>query len=261
MKTLPLYQVDAFCRQLFKGNPAAVCIQDGPMEDALMQSIAAENNLSETAFLWETDSGFSLRWFTPTTEVKLCGHATLATSLVLREVLNRGDQFRFSTRSGMLEVEYKQHTYWLNMPAYPLSPGTSNPQLEKALGLKPRHVIASGTDWIIELDNEQQVIELKPDLTLIKEIDVRGVIVTAESENADFCSRFFGPAVGVNEDPVTGSAHCALTPYWSQQLGKKELLAVQHSERGGVIQCKLEDERVLLGGEGRLYLQGHINLD
>ncbi|MFC1629207.1 PhzF family phenazine biosynthesis protein [Gemmatimonadota bacterium] len=259
---IPLYQVDAFTSELFSGNPAAVCLLDAWLDDEQLQAIAAENNLSETAFLVPAGDDFELRWFTPATEVALCGHATLASAYVLFEILEWQDKsISFHTRqSGTLHVTKRDGFLELDFPTAPVAPISPPTGLEEALGLHAGEIYSAGEDVMVVLTDEQQVRGLKPDILALSGIECRGVIVTAPGNSVDFVSRFFCPRVGIEEDPVTGSAHCALTPYWSQKLGKTELRAIQASARGGELFCKNRGERVTIAGNAVLYLKGTITV-
>jgi len=255
---IPLYQIDAFASRVFAGNPAAVCPLDTWLDEALLQSIAEENNLSETAFFVPEGEGYGLRWFTPVTEVDLCGHATLATAFVLFEYLRPELQsVTFSSRSGPLTVTRAGDLLALDFPALPLSASRPVDDAAAALGVRPLEV-RSGMDHFVLLENEAQVRALQPDLERVKRLGGRGVIVTARGEEADFVSRFFAPACGIPEDPVTGSAHCALTPYWAERLGRSELRALQLSARGGELFCAAMGERVRIAGRAVRYLEGTI---
>lgn len=259
---IPLYQVDAFTSELFRGNPAAVCILDTWLDEERMQAIAAENNLSETAFLVPGGSGFELRWFTPTTEVALCGHATLASAKVLFDYLDWSEEsISFQTRqSGTLRVTRRSGLFELDFPATPTVPISSPDGLEEALGTHAEEVLSAGEDVLVVLAYEQQVRALQPHLPALSEVECRGIIVTAGGNELDFVSRFFAPRVGIPEDPVTGSAHCALTPYWSKRLDKTELHAIQVSERGGELFCQNLGNRVRIAGNAVLYLKGTITI-
>ncbi len=253
------YIVDAFSDTLFKGNPAGVCLPDKPLSDEQMQSIAFENNLSETAFVTEQDGAYSLRWFTPSVEIDLCGHATLASTYVL-SLLNPGiDRFVFQTKSGLLTVMRSGEDFFLDFPSRLPVPCDKPHTLEDALGVDVIET-HSARDLLVVLKSQSAVLAAKPDFKLIKHMNVHGVIVTAKGDDVDFVSRFFAPSVGVNEDPVTGSAHCTLIPFWSKRLGKKEMTARQLSQRGGSLRCVDEGERVSIGGKAVLYLQGEIML-
>lgn len=246
-------QVDAFTDAPFTGNPAAVCLLEEPRDAAWMQAVAGEMNLSETAFLRRRpDGAFDLRWFTPTVEVDLCGHATLAAAHVLRErgVCAAGGEARFHTRSGVLAARRRDGWIALDFPAVPDRPAAPPPGLIEALGCAPRYLGRSRFDYLAELGSEAEVRGLRPDLHRLRAVDTRGVIVTARAATSgfDFVSRFFAPAAGVDEDPVTGSAHCCLGPYWRPRLGKDELTAWQASARGGVVRVRVGGERVELLG-------------
>lgn len=258
---IPLYQVDAFASRVFGGNPAAVCPLRRWLPDATLQAIAAENNLSETAFVVEEAQGFGLRWFTPAAEVDLCGHATLASGFVyLNHVYPELNSITFETRSGPLTVTRDGDLFQLELPSRPPSALPHSPDLEAALGHRPSTLLAA-RDWLAVFDTEAEIRSLKPDMAALAKLPTFGVIVTAPGEWVDFVSRFFAPANGVPEDPVTGSAHSTLTPYWAQRLGKRRLFAKQISRRGGDLHCECIDGRVRLLGEARLYLTGTISLD
>jgi len=266
---LPQYQVDAFASRVFQGNPAAVCPLDGWLDDAVMQAIAAENNLAETAFFIKGDDGYAIRWFTATTEVALCGHATLASAFVLFNCLGvSGDSVTFDSLSGPLVVTKKGDLLEMNFPSE--VPQTVNtPQiLEQALGDRVERCLFN-QDYIAVLDSEEAVAKLSPDFDALAKLEGRGVIVTApvvnkktgnaeERDDYDFVCRFFGPKIGLNEDPVTGSAFTKLVPFWSQELNKLTLFARQVSKRGGDIYCHLNGDRVVISGCGALFSQGHI---
>lgn len=257
--SIPLYQVDSFTDRLFSGNPAAVCPLDAWPEDGWMQAVAAENNLSETAFLVGGGGRYGLRWFTPTTEVDLCGHATLASAFVVFNFLEPASgEIAFDTRSGELRV--RRDGDWLRMdfPAQPPTPCACPDDLARGLGRPPRAVLRAGK-YLAIFDTEAEICALEPDMTALKRLDLMGVIASAPGNNgADFVSRFFAPKAGVPEDPVTGSAHCLLTPYWAERLGKTALLARQVSRRGGEIHCTLKNDRVELAGQAVLFLHGEI---
>ena len=259
---LAIFQVDAFTDKLFAGNPAAVCILPKPRDKDWMQNVAQEMNLSETAFLNKREDGFNLRWFTPTVEVDLCGHATLASAHVLWEIglLKLGEQARFYTRSGLLTADRKGDWIELNFPATPDEPATAPADLPRALGVTPKYIGKSRFDYLVEVDSEETVRNLEPDFTVLKALPIRGVMVTspATSPGYDFVSRFFAPGSGVNEDPVTGSAHCCLGPFWSRRLNKNEFLAYQASRRGGVVRVRVSGERVYLGGKAVTVLRGEL---
>jgi PhzF family phenazine biosynthesis protein len=259
---IPIFQVDAFTEKPFKGNPAAVCLLPGPADPDWMQNVAREMNLSETAFLYKQEGDFNLRWFTPAVEVDLCGHATLASAHVLweRGLLRLQEQARFHTRSGLLSAERREGRIELNFPANPDEPAAVPPGLIEALGVTPKYVGRSKFDYLIEVDSEDSIRTILPDFNLLKALPVRGIAVTsiAASHDYDFISRFFAPRAGVNEDPVTGSAHCTLGPFWSKKLGKNELVAFQASERGGVLHVRVAGDRVYLGGGAVTILQGEL---
>jgi PhzF family phenazine biosynthesis protein len=248
-----IYQVDSFTDHAFAGNPAGVCILSQAAEPAWMQSVAREMNLSETAFLVRQADGFDLRWFTPAAEVRLCGHATLASAHILWQtgVLQDGEQARFHTLSGLLTAS--RHGDWIEMdfPARPAKPVEPPAGLAEALGVTIKFIGRDLDDYLVEVESEAIVRALKPDISALARLPVRGTIVTTRSDDPtfDFVSRFFAPAVGVAEDPVTGSAHCCLTPYWAAKLGKSELNAYQASARGGIVRVRLAGERVLLSGQ------------
>jgi PhzF family phenazine biosynthesis protein len=257
---IPIYQVDAFTGKLFAGNPAAVCPLENWLDDGLMQNIAAENNLSETAFFVPQGRRFELRWFTPAAEVKLCGHATLASAHVLfRHLACEEDKIRFISKSGELIVSHSGDLISLNFPSARLSPIEIPPGLAEALGRKPveTHI---AFDLLALFQSQDEILALKPNFDLLSKVDARGIIVTAPGRDCDFVSRFFAPRVGVNEDPVTGSAHTALIPCWSQRLGKKKLYARQISRRGGELFCEDLGERVLISGRAVTYLVGQIEM-
>lgn len=253
------YQVDAFTSRVFSGNPAGVCELDDWLPDRTLIQIAAENALSETAFFVPRTNGFDLRWFTPESEVDLCGHATLATAHVLYERHGfKGPMLQFHTRSGLLEVRRQKEAYAMTFPARVAKATTAPAALLNALGpFQPEDVLKS-RDYLVVLESEEQVRSLRPDLRVLSGLDTFGVIVTAPGEQADFVSRFFAPGAGIPEDPVTGSAHCTLTPYWSQRLGKVNLNAQQVSQRGGEINCQFRGQHVVLTGQAQLFLEGHI---
>jgi PhzF family phenazine biosynthesis protein len=257
-----IFQVDAFTDKPFSGNPAAVCILPEARDEIWMQNVAREMNLSETAFLQEQQDGFSLRWFTPKVEVDLCGHATLASAHILWEVgiLTRQQQARFHTRSGLLTAESKGDEVELNFPATPEEPATAPPGLNEALGLVPMYLGKSKFDYLLEVDSEELVRTVTPDFALLRTLAIRGIMVTSSADSAeyDFVSRFFAPAVGVDEDPVTGSAHCCLGPFWSKRSGKKSFVAFQASQRGGVVRVRVEGNRVFIGGKAVTVFRGEL---
>lgn len=261
--SLRITQVDAFTNRPFAGNPAAVCILPKAADAAWMLNVAREMNLAETAFLVPQSDGYDLRWFTPAVEVDLCGHATLASAHVLWEDgrLKPDEQARFHTKSGLLTAERRGSWIELDFPATPPAVAPAPQGLIEAIGAKPKFVGRSRFDYLVEVETEATVRELTPDLTALSRVQARGIIVTSRSDGKsdyDFVSRFFAPQSGVPEDPVTGSAHCALTPYWSAKLGKKELVAYQASARGGELRLRLSGERVRLGGQAVTVLRGEL---
>ncbi|HEX3108467.1 MAG TPA: PhzF family phenazine biosynthesis protein [Thermoanaerobaculia bacterium] len=257
---MKLLQVDAFADSAFKGNPAAVCILDRERDAAWMQNVAKEMNLSETAFLLHHADGFGLRWFTPAVEVALCGHATLASAHALWEERVLETDARFHTLSGLLTATRNGDLIELDFPTKAEEPAEAPPLLIESLGVKPVYVGRNQFDYLIEVATEDELRALDPDHARLRTIPVRGVIVTARSSDPrfDFVSRFFAPGSGVDEDPVTGSAHCALTPYWSKKLGKTEMTAYQASARGGVVHVRLAGDRVKLGGRAITVFRGEL---
>lgn len=259
---LKIFHVDAFTEKPFAGNPAGVCILPEPRDDAWMHNVAREMNLSETAFLQKRGEDFNLRWFTPAVEVDLCGHATLASAHTLWEqgVIRTEDTARFHTRSGLLTARRQGEWIELDFPSLPDKRSKVPPGLPKALGTKPKYIGRSRFDYIVEVSSESTVRKLKPDFTRLSTLPIRGLIVTAKAttEPYDFVSRFFAPRAGINEDPVTGSAHCVLGPYWRDRLGKNELLAYQASARGGVIRVRVGDKRVYIGGKAITVLEAEL---
>jgi PhzF family phenazine biosynthesis protein len=256
-------QVDAFTDHRFAGNPAAVCVLGSVPSDAWMQDVAREMNLSETAFLLPHEEGFDLRWFTPTTEVSLCGHATLASAHVLWEEghLAPEQEARFDTQSGRLTARRGAEGWIeLDFPSTPPTAIEAPEELARALRAEPLWVGESRHDLLVEVKDEKTLRTLRPDLALLRQLPARGVIVTsrAMSNGFDFASRFFAPRVGVDEDPVTGSAHCALAPFWAERMGRSELVGYQVSARGGVVRVRVEGERVILGGQAVTVLRGEL---
>jgi PhzF family phenazine biosynthesis protein len=257
---LAQYQIDAFTETLFRGNPAAVCPLDDWLDDTLLQAIAAENNLSETAFFVPRDGRFALRWFTPAAEVDLCGHATLAAAYVLFEILgHRADVVRFDTRSGELVVRRAGAELAMDFPARMPKACAAPEALIAGLRVTPLEVLAAD-DYIVVLENEAQVRAVAPDLAALSTLDLRGVGITARGTDVDVVSRFFAPRVGVPEDPVTGSLHCALAPYWSTRLGRTRFTARQVSRRGGTLRCELVGDRVILYGRAVKFMEARIEL-
>ena len=255
---LPLYQVDAFTNRVFGGNPAGVCPLDSWLDYDVMQAIAAENNLAETAFFVAGPDRFHLRWFTPTVEMDLCGHATLASAWVLFEKLGlKADLAAFDTRSGILTVAKKGDLLSMDFPSRAGTPVETPPAVLSGLGAKPSEVLKA-RDYLVVFESEAAVRALKPDFAKLLELDCTGIIATGPGDKCDFVSRFFAPRMGVPEDPVTGSSHCTLIPYWAKRLGKNKLRAHQVSARGGELHCEDLGERVTIGGQARLYLEGSI---
>jgi PhzF family phenazine biosynthesis protein len=259
---VPLFQLDAFATQRFSGNPAAVMPMDQFPEAALMQAIAAENNLAETAFIVRESSDYRIRWFTPTTEVPLCGHATLASAAVVMERLDRARrEVVFHSASGPLTVRRAQSAYVMDFPARISKSVPPPPGLTAALGALPVDVMADEFNYLVRLESAAAVRELAPDIAAISALDLSGLIVTAAGDRGyDFTSRYFAPAKGIPEDPVTGAAHCALAPYWSGRLAKNALRAYQASRRGGEIQCRVRADRVELEGTCVFYLEGEAEI-
>lgn len=263
MMQLPIYQVDAFTDRLFGGNPAAVVPLTEWLPDGTMQAIAAENNLAETAFFVSEGDGYALRWFTPAVEVDLCGHATLASAYVITRFLDPArDRVRFRTlQAGTLVVERRGEELAMDFPAWPSTPAETPAALAAALGREPSHCRAGKRDFMAVFDSEEDVAGLQPDLAAIARLCPFALIVTAPGRHGvDFVSRFFAPSAGIDEDPVTGSAHCALTPYWAERLGKTQLKARQLSPRGGDLTCELRGDRVTIAGRAVLYLEGRITV-
>ncbi len=260
MTSLKIYHVNAFASNPFSGNPAAVIPLDFWLSDAIMQQIAAQNNLSETAFFVKTSDGFHIRWFTPNVEVNLCGHATLASAYVIFEILGfQGESIVFESKSGPLYVSRCNQDFYLNFPAV-ISEEVKNLEgIVDAMNASPVQIFRAGDDVLLIFKNETEVSSLHPDFGLLTKIDARGVIVSSISDKYDFVCRFFGPKVGINEDPVTGSAFTKLIPYWSAILGKTKMEACQISQRRGDVSCELLGDRVLIGGKANLYLQGEIS--
>jgi len=260
--SLRIVQVDAFASRPFSGNPAGVCVLPAPRDERWMQDVAAEMNLAETAFLHQENGGYRLRWFTPAVEVALCGHATLASAHVLWEEghLPANQQARFHTQSGLLTADRAGDWIELDFPATPPAPAAAPPGLAAALRVGTRWIGRSKFDYLVEVDSEEVVRGLKPDLAALERVDARGIIVTsrAATPGFDFVSRFFAPQSGVPEDPVTGSAHCALAPYWSERLHRAELTGYQASPRGGVVRVRLAGDRVMLGGQAVTVLRGEL---
>jgi predicted PhzF superfamily epimerase YddE/YHI9 len=258
---LKLFQVDAFAERVFEGNPAAVCPLAAWPDDALLQAIAEENNLSETAFFVPTSDGFELRWFTPAAEVDLCGHATLASAYVLYEHLGYSKpEVRFQTRSGRLTVANGPNGLCMDFPAMPARGCAAPPALVAGLVQPPTEVLVTALDHIAVYETEEAIRGLAPDFTRLQALDLRGVVTTAPGRDVDFVSRCFFPKLRIDEDPVTGSAHCALAPYWGGRLGRDRLTARQLSKRGGTVGCEVKGERVLLFGRAVHYMTAEITV-
>ncbi|NJL20225.1 MAG: PhzF family phenazine biosynthesis protein [Leptolyngbyaceae cyanobacterium SM1_3_5] len=260
-----IVQVDAFTNKPFGGNPAAVCVLAAPQPDEWMQNVAMEMNLSETAFLVPRSDGYDLRWFTPAAEVALCGHATLASAHVLWSEghLAIDAQARFHTKSGLLTADRREDWIELNFPVQPMQPVEPPDNLLAALGISQAEAVRHRTrqnqdDYLVELATEAEVRQLQPDFGRMLKLATRGAIVTSRASDYDFVSRYFAPGVGINEDPVTGYAHCCLAPYWQERLGKSEFLAYQASARGGVVKVRQEGDRVLLGGQAVTVMRGEL---
>jgi PhzF family phenazine biosynthesis protein len=258
---ISLYQIDAFASALFKGNPAAVCPLDEWLPDETMQSIAAENNLSETAFFVPKADGFHIRWFTPVSEVDLCGHATLATAYVLFNILGyEQDKIEFDSRSGMLAVTKDNEWLIMDFPAQPPVPCDIPEEIVQAFNTVPVECLES-EDLIVVFEREIDVESATPDFEIIKKLDFRGVAITAKSTRYDFVARFFAPKYGIPEDPVTGSAYTQLAPYWASKTGSKKFSVKQLSQRGGELRCELAGDRVFISGKAVKYLEGKINIE
>jgi PhzF family phenazine biosynthesis protein len=256
-----IYQVDAFTDKLFQGNPAAVCPLDNWLSDDLMQKIAMENNLSETAFYVKEGDRYHIRWFTPTVEVDLCGHATLASAFVLFNYeAHSGTTLSFiSDRSGILNVRKDGDLLTLDFPADEIAKVEVSNEIKAGFNIPPTHAFRGKSDFLLIYEKESDILNIIPDYDKISVMDCRGVIVTARGQEVDFVSRFFGPQSGVNEDPVTGSAHTTLTPYWAEQLDKRDLTALQLSSRKGSLWCRLQGERVEISGQCKLYMTGYLS--
>lgn len=259
---IPIFQLDSFTEKPFSGNPAGVCILGGAKDEGWMQMVAREMNLSETAFLYRDKDSFNLRWFTPVLEVDLCGHATLASAHILftEGYLEPGKQARFNTKSGLLKAERKGDWTQLDFPAEPEASAETPPELARALGVSPEYVGKNRFAYLVVVDSEDTVRGIQPDFELLRSIPGVRVIVTsrADSETYDFISRFFAPGAGIDEDPVTGSAHCCLGPYWGAKLGKDELVGYQASARGGIVKVHLAGDRVFLGGKAVTVFKGEL---
>ena len=258
---IPFYQIDAFTSSLFSGNPAGVCLLDDWLEDATMQAIAAENNLSETAFLVPRDEEYHIKWFTPKVEVDLCGHATLASAFVIFSYVDKSrDTVCFDSASGPLTVKREKNSLSMDFPADTPSPCPTPSELLDGLRIDPKEVLL-GRDYLVVYDSEEKIKSLRPDMDKLSQLDRRGIIVTAPGSRCDFVSRFFAPGVGIPEDPVTGSAHCTLVPFWAKNTGKTQFHALQLSQRGGELFCELMGDRVAIAGKSVTYLEGTITID
>ena len=257
-----MYQVDAFASKLFSGNPAAVVILESPLSEDLMQSIALENNLSETAFININESPIPIRWFTPTLEVDLCGHATMASAKIIFEHFPdiAGSEISFSSKSGILKVSKNAENICLNFPVDDPEPQKMDAFFAEALGESPIEILKGTDDFLAVFETEQQIQAMKPDFTKLAKINSRGVVISAPGNDVDFVSRCFFPQTGVDEDPVTGSAHTMLIPYWAKQLDKIQFKAHQLSARGGVLDCNLINDRVLISGKSVIYFEGMISI-
>jgi predicted PhzF superfamily epimerase YddE/YHI9 len=257
---ISLYQIDAFASDLFTGNPAAVCPLDEWLSDETMQAIAAENNLSETAFFVPKDNGFHIRWFTPVSEVDLCGHATLASAYVLFDILGYPkDKIEFASRSGTLAVTRDRDWFVMDFPAHPPVPCAIPAEIIQAFDATPVECLKS-EDYVVVFEREADIESASPDFELLKKLDLRGVTITAKSTRYDFVARFFAPRYGIPEDPVTGSAYTQLAPYWASQTGLRKFRAKQLSPRGGELICEIADDRVLIAGKAVKYLEGKIDI-
>ena len=257
-----IYQIDAFTDKVFSGNPAAVCPLDQWLDDDIMQKIAMENNLAETAFYVKQDNQYQIRWFTPVAEVDLCGHATLAAAFVIFNYENYSENIIhfYSPKSGALQVTKKGELLTLNFPTDIFQQVELSKEITDCFNVKSRLAFKGKTDYLLVFDNEDEIKKAVPVFDSISKLEGRGVIITAKGDKVDFVSRFFAPKFGVNEDPVTGSAHTTLIPYWAKQLDKIEMTAIQLSNRKGYLQCKYLNDRVEIGGQGKLYLIGEIFL-
>jgi len=257
---IPYYHVDAFTRKTFSGNPAGVCLLDTWLDDRLLQKIAAENNLPETAYIVKDGEVFQLRWFTPEQEIDLCGHATLASAFILNLTRTNDPQpYQFETKSGRLTVHKHGDVFAMDFPSRPAEPCHVPPELIKGLGADPNAVLKA-RDYLAVFTTEEEIKALNPDFAVLALLDCLGIIVTAPGHTVDFVSRFFAPGAGIPEDPVTGSSHCTLIPYWAEQTGKEALIARQVSKRGGELFCENKDDRVIIGGQAFLYSVGTLTI-
>ena len=258
---IPLYQIDAFASRLFEGNPAAVCPLEKWLPDEIMQSIAKENNLSETAFFVPKGKGFQIRWFTPTSEVDLCGHATLASGYALFHILGyKGDTIAFDSRSGVLIVTKREDRMVMDFPSQPPVLCDTPKEIVQAFEAAPVECLKS-EDYVVVFDREMDIVSADPDFSQLSKLDLRGVIITAKSTRYDFVARFFAPKYGVPEDPVTGSAYTQLAPYWASKIGSKRFHVKQLSSRGGELTCELVNDRVLISGKAIKYMEGKIMIE
>ena len=257
---LNLYQIDAFAKNIFEGNPAAVCPLDKWLEDNMMQKIANENNLSETAFFVKENNKFHIRWFTPSNEVDMCGHATLASAYVIFEILNyEKNEIIFNSKSGVLKVTKENDKFKMNFPIQKIIKCDIPNGISKAFEIQPIECYKS-MDYILIFENEKDILNAKPNLALLKDIDTRGVIITSKSKKYDFINRFFAPKYGIDEDSVTGSAFTQLIPYWNKVLNKDTFIAKQVSQRSGEVFCKLNNDRLEISGYAKKYLEGVIDI-
>ena len=258
-----LYQVDTFTEKLFGGNPAAVCPLNEWLDDSLLQKIAMENNLSETAFYVKRDELYEIRWFTPKSEVDLCGHATLASAFVLFNIEGYSNDYIcfYSHRSGVLNVSKKSNEFLLDFPVDEFKCMAITDEIVSCFNKRPIEVYRGKTDYMLVFEKESDIVDMQPQIENISRLHARGVIITAKGETVDFVSRFFAPQEGIIEDPVTGSAHTTLTPYWTEKLNKVALSAIQLSDRKGYLQCKLLGNRVEISGQAKLYLMGEIFIE
>lgn len=263
MKKIKIFQIDAFTDKVFSGNPAAVCPLEEWLDTDILQKIAMENNLAETAFYVKQEHQFQIRWFTPSTEVDLCGHATLAAAFVLFHLEHYKENILrfFSPRSGELTVTRNGELLTLDFPTDSLQQVSIKSEFYHCFNIKPTMVFKGKTDFLFIYEKEEDIVQIQPVFEKISELDCRGVIVSAKGTNVDFVSRFFAPQVAIPEDPVTGSAHTTLIPYWSAQLHKTEMSAIQLSERKGYLHCKYNNDRVEISGQAKLYLSGEIYID
>ena len=258
---ISIFQVDAFTSELFRGNPAAVCPLESWIDDNTLQLGASENNLSETAFFVRENDGYRIRWFTPVCEVDLCGHATLASAYIIFNEIDRTvSNIKFFSNSGKLSVTKDSDLILLDFPSLPPKISHNPENIYSAFNIKPTEVLQAD-DYLLIYDNQEKIENILPDLSILKEVDLRGVIVSSKGNDCDFVSRFFAPKYGIDEDPVTGSAHCTLIPYWSEKLGKKKLHAKQLSKRGGELFCEMKKNRVVISGHAVKYFSGEIEID